>query len=101
MLLFPSNRCTGLLANLKNLRVIPPSTDFTEIDVSKSLLTPGRFHYPKVAKKSKLDELLTRRTHLKAIEERIFAAKKVSFDYLNLFRIRMSKMLTNYWFLGG
>ncbi|XP_065199486.1 nucleosome-remodeling factor subunit NURF301 [Planococcus citri] len=69
---------SSVLANLKNLKVIPPKTEFTEIDVSKSLLTPGRLHYPKVAKKSKLDELLTRRTHLKALEERQLAAKKAA-----------------------
>lgn len=33
-----------------------------------------------MAKKSKLDEFLTRRTHLKAIEERALAAKKVNID---------------------
>lgn len=68
---------SDLMMNLKNFKVMPSNNEITEIDVSKALLTPGRLHYPKVAKKSKLDELLTRRTHLKTIEERALAAKKV------------------------
>ena len=66
-----------LLANLKNLSVIPCETNVETIDVSKALLTPGRLLFPKVAKKSKLDEFLMRRTHLKALEERAHALKKV------------------------
>lgn len=52
---------------------MPPITHFEEIDVSKALTTPGRLLYPKVAKKTRLDELLTRRTHLKILEERRIA----------------------------
>lgn len=54
----------------KNLKVFPPITKFEEINITKALTTPGRLHYPKVAKKSKLDEFLGRRTHLKLLEER-------------------------------
>lgn len=52
-----------------------PITEFEEIDISKALTTPGRLHYPKVAKKSKLDDFLARRSHLKVIEERNLAQK--------------------------
>ncbi|KAJ9598490.1 hypothetical protein L9F63_010810, partial [Diploptera punctata] len=58
---------------LKNLKVFPPISKFEEIDITKALTTPGRLHYPKIAKKSRLDEFLTRRTHLKVLEERKFA----------------------------
>lgn len=63
---------------LKNLKVYPAISEFEEIDISKALTTPGRLNYPKVAKKSKLDEFLTRRTHLKLLEERTLS-QKVSF----------------------
>ncbi|XP_017781455.1 PREDICTED: nucleosome-remodeling factor subunit NURF301 isoform X2 [Nicrophorus vespilloides] len=62
--------------NLKDLRLVPSVTRFEEIDVSKALTTPGRLLYPKVAKKSKLDDLLTRRSHLKTLEERKIARIK-------------------------
>lgn len=66
-----------LLTNLKNMTVVPCDTNMDTIDVSKALLTPGRLLFPKVAKKSKLDEFLTRRAHLKILEERAHALKKV------------------------
>lgn len=53
--------------------MVPPITQFEEIDVSKALTTPGRLLYPKVAKKTRLDDLLTRRTHLKILEEKRIA----------------------------
>ncbi|XP_061402352.1 nucleosome-remodeling factor subunit NURF301 [Musca vetustissima] len=56
--------------NYKNVKV--HSIDHAEIgtiDVSKSLSTPGRLLYPKVAKKSYLDDLLSRRLQLKEAEE--------------------------------
>lgn len=62
---------------LKNLKVFPPITEFDEIDISKALTVPGRLHYPKVAKKTKLDDFLTRRTHLKFLEERTLAQKVI------------------------
>lgn len=58
---------------LKNLKVAPQITEFEEIDITKALTTPGRLLYPKIAKKSRLDEFLTRRTHLKILEERKIA----------------------------
>ncbi|XP_022917774.2 nucleosome-remodeling factor subunit NURF301 isoform X2 [Onthophagus taurus] len=63
-------------AALKNLKIIPPIDEFEEIVVSKALTTPGRLLYPKVAKKSKLDDLLTRRLQLKSIEEKKIAHTK-------------------------
>lgn len=43
------------------------------MDISKALTTPGRLLYPKIAKKSRLDEFLGRRNHLKLMEERKIA----------------------------
>lgn len=61
------------LGTLKHLKVYPPISEFEEIDITKALTSPGRLHYPKVAKKSKLDEFLARRLHLKLLEERLLA----------------------------
>ncbi|PNF38728.1 hypothetical protein B7P43_G14361 [Cryptotermes secundus] len=63
----------GRESALKHLRVFPPISKFEEIDITKALTSRGRLHYPKIAKKSRLDEFLTRRTHLKLLEERKFA----------------------------
>ncbi|XP_017481790.1 PREDICTED: nucleosome-remodeling factor subunit NURF301 isoform X1 [Rhagoletis zephyria] len=41
------------------------------IDVSKSLAMPGRLMYPKIARKSRLDDLLARRLELKQAEEEL------------------------------
>jgi hypothetical protein len=59
--------------SVKHLRVFPPISKFEEIDITKALTSRGRLHYPKIAKKSRLDEFLTRRTHLKILEERKLA----------------------------
>lgn len=56
-------------AEMKNVDVLPVTQKFEEIDVSKALTTPGRLLYPKIAKKSKLDDLLSRRIKLKEMEE--------------------------------
>ncbi|XP_066157343.1 nucleosome-remodeling factor subunit NURF301 isoform X1 [Euwallacea fornicatus] len=61
---------------LKNIEIVPIINEFEEIDVSKALTTPGRLLYPKVAKKSVLDELLARRLQLKILEERKIAQSK-------------------------
>ncbi|KAK7791905.1 hypothetical protein R5R35_005426 [Gryllus longicercus] len=61
------------LAALRNLKVFPPISKFEEIDITRALTSPGRLHYPKIAKKSRLDEFLARRSHLKAVEERKIA----------------------------
>lgn len=42
---------------------------FESVDVSRALTAPGRLLYPKLAKKSKLDDLLARRIHLRDAEE--------------------------------
>ncbi|RZC39906.1 nucleosome-remodeling factor subunit NURF301, partial [Asbolus verrucosus] len=55
--------------NMKNLRIVPMPCHFEEIDVSKALQTRSRLLFPKVAKKSKLDDLLQRRIQLKTLEE--------------------------------
>jgi nucleosome-remodeling factor subunit BPTF len=62
-----------LPGSLKHLKVFPPISKFEEIDITKALTSCGRLQYPKIAKKSRLDEFLTRRTHLKLLEERRFS----------------------------
>ncbi|EEB14731.1 fetal alzheimer antigen, falz, putative [Pediculus humanus corporis] len=57
---------------LNNLRVFRPIMEFETIDVTKALTSPGRLQYPKIAKKSKLDDFLLRRSNLKLLEERKF-----------------------------
>lgn len=51
-------------------KVLEIEKSFDYIDVSMALTTPGRCLYPKVAKRSTLDRLLTRRTMLKEAEEK-------------------------------
>lgn len=55
---------------MKIEKVFTPIQQFEEIDVTKALTTPGRLHYPKIAKKTRIDDFLARRTHLKLLEER-------------------------------
>ncbi|XP_037935979.1 nucleosome-remodeling factor subunit NURF301 isoform X3 [Teleopsis dalmanni] len=54
---------------IQNVRSHEQNIDI--IDVSVSLTTPGRLLYPKVAKKSRLDDLLSLRVELKEAEEQI------------------------------
>lgn len=49
----------------KNLKVSPAISSFESIDISEALLSSARLHYPKIAKKSKLDDFLERRMKLK------------------------------------
>ncbi|XP_018361113.1 PREDICTED: nucleosome-remodeling factor subunit NURF301 isoform X2 [Trachymyrmex cornetzi] len=60
----------SILAGMKIEKVFTPITEFEEININKALTTSGRLHYPKVAKKTKIDDFLARRTHLKFLEER-------------------------------
>lgn len=60
-------------ATLRNLKITPRITKFEEIDVSKALTSPARLLYPKIAKRSRLDDLLSRRAQLKLLEERRIA----------------------------
>ena len=60
----------AFLAGMKIEKVFEPIESFEEIDIMKALTTPGRLHYPKIAKKSRIDDFLARRTHLKLLEER-------------------------------
>jgi len=55
---------------MKIEKVFSPIIEFEEININKALTTTGRLHYPKVAKKTKIDDFLARRTHLKFLEER-------------------------------
>lgn len=60
------------LENYKNIKVHNIQDEYIGIvDVSKSLTTAGRLMYPKIAKKSILDDLLSRRIQLKEAEEQM------------------------------
>ncbi|XP_053625011.1 nucleosome-remodeling factor subunit NURF301 [Plodia interpunctella] len=59
--------------SMRNLTVEKEDEDFEEIDVEKALSSSTRRYYPKVARKSKLDDFLTRRTYLKFMEEKKIA----------------------------
>lgn len=52
------------------MKILPPINAFEEIDVSKALIAAGRILFPKVARKTSVDEFLARRTQLKVLEER-------------------------------
>ncbi|XP_031848361.1 nucleosome-remodeling factor subunit NURF301 E(bx) isoform X4 [Nomia melanderi] len=60
----------SFLAGIKIEKVFTPIREFEEIDITKALTTNGRLHYPKIAKKTRIDDFLARRTHLKLLEER-------------------------------
>lgn len=89
------------------MKIVPQVSEFEEIDISKALLTPGRLLFPKVARKSKLDDFLTRRTQLKTIEEKKIANTKteeaanedenvdVENDDMDLEEIGLDKQLNN------
>ncbi|XP_057659195.1 nucleosome-remodeling factor subunit NURF301 isoform X2 [Diorhabda carinulata] len=59
----------GVPSSLKSIEIVPPVSKFVEINVSKALTSPGRLLYPKIAKRTKLDNLLARRIQLKTMEE--------------------------------
>ncbi|CAH2086513.1 unnamed protein product [Euphydryas editha] len=59
-----------LPASMKNMKVEKETEDFEEIDVEKALSSSTRRYYPKIARKSKLDDFLARRTYLKFMEEK-------------------------------
>ncbi|KAJ8725630.1 hypothetical protein PYW08_003813 [Mythimna loreyi] len=60
--------------SMRNLKVEKDDDGFEEIDVEKALSSSTRRYYPKIAKKSKLDEFLARRTYLKFMEEKKLAS---------------------------
>ncbi|XP_029040603.1 nucleosome-remodeling factor subunit NURF301 isoform X2 [Osmia bicornis bicornis] len=60
----------SFLAGMKIEKVFTPIKEFEEIDITKALTTSGRLHYPKIGKKTRIDDFLARRTHLKLLEER-------------------------------
>ncbi|XP_034937972.1 nucleosome-remodeling factor subunit NURF301 isoform X2 [Chelonus insularis] len=68
----------SFLAGMKIEKVFTPIERFEEIDIMKALTTPGRLHYPKIAKKTRIDDFLARRTHLKILEERRFSQNEKS-----------------------
>lgn len=62
---------------MKIQKVFKPVIEFDEIDITKALTTSGRILYPKIAKKTRIDDFLARRTHLKLLEERRFQTEKL------------------------
>lgn len=69
---FAHGRNYKYLENYKNIEVHKiDNASIGIIDVSKSLRMAGRLLYPKIAKKSCLDDLLSRRIRLKEAEEQI------------------------------
>lgn len=58
---------------MRNLKLEKDDEDFEEIDVEKALSSSTRRYYPKIARKSKLDDFLARRTYLKFMEEKKLA----------------------------
>ncbi|CAL7947538.1 unnamed protein product [Xylocopa violacea] len=73
----------SFLAGMKIEKVYTPIKEFEEIDITKALTTNGRLHYPKIAKKTRIDDFLARRTHLKLLEERRLLQSEKSKELLN------------------
>ncbi|XP_026828403.1 nucleosome-remodeling factor subunit NURF301 isoform X1 [Ooceraea biroi] len=73
----------SFLAGIKIEKVFTPITEFEEIDITKGLTSPGRLYYPKIAKKTRIDDFLSRRTHLKLLEERRFLQSEKSKELAN------------------
>ncbi|CAB0041624.1 unnamed protein product [Trichogramma brassicae] len=71
------------LAGMKIQQVVKPITESEEIDITKALTTSGRAFYPKVAKKTRIDEFLARRTHLKLLEERRLSQSEKAREIIN------------------
>ncbi|XP_015431575.1 PREDICTED: nucleosome-remodeling factor subunit NURF301 [Dufourea novaeangliae] len=73
----------SFLAGIKIEKVFTPIKEFEEIDITKALTTSGRLHYPKIAKKTRIDDFLARRTHLKLLEERRLLQTEKSKEHQN------------------
>ncbi|XP_026669711.1 nucleosome-remodeling factor subunit NURF301 isoform X4 [Ceratina calcarata] len=73
----------SFLAGMKIEKVYTPIKEFEEIDITKALTTNGRLHYPKIAKKTRIDDFLARRTHLKLLEERRLLQSEKSKELLS------------------
>ncbi|VVD05225.1 unnamed protein product [Leptidea sinapis] len=56
--------------SIQNMKLETEIDDIEELDVEKALSSSTRRYYPKIARKSKLDDLLSRRTYLKLLEEK-------------------------------
>lgn len=77
----PDDITNGIIPDeLKDIEIVDSIEKFEEIDVSHALTTTGRILYPKIARKSKLDDFLTRRVHLKDVEERKLSLAKTEPD---------------------
>lgn len=68
------NDTSSLPADLKNVEMINVPDTFNSINVSEAMASRNRLLYPKIAKKSMLDDLLKHRVQLKQIEEEKIAA---------------------------
>lgn len=67
---------SNMSTELQKTTLVPVVDSFNQLDISGALTAENRLFYPKIAKKSVLDDLLKRRVQLKAEEEqRIEKAK--------------------------
>ncbi|XP_025163350.1 nucleosome-remodeling factor subunit NURF301 isoform X1 [Harpegnathos saltator] len=73
----------SFLTGMKIEKVFTPIAEFDELDITKALTTPGRLYYPKIAKKTRIDDFLARRTHLKTLEERKLLQSEKSKELTN------------------
>jgi nucleosome-remodeling factor subunit BPTF len=63
---------TNLPPELRGIELLPVMANFDGIDISRALTTSSRLLYPKIAKRSKLNDLLSRRIQLRELEEKSF-----------------------------
>lgn len=83
----------SVLAGMKIEKVYTPITEFEEIDITKALTTNGRLYYPKIGKKTRIDDFLARRTHLKILEERRLLQSVSEHRFLTCFFILSSYLV--------
>ncbi|XP_055707432.1 nucleosome-remodeling factor subunit NURF301 isoform X3 [Phlebotomus papatasi] len=74
----PLNSC--IPEEMQGAQIVPVVSNFDTINVSQALTSYGRLLYPKVAKKSRLDDLLQRRVQLRDAEERSMTRAKAPND---------------------
>lgn len=76
---------------MKIQKVFKPVTSFDEIDITKALTTSGRVFYPKIGRKTRIDDFLARRTHLKLLEERRLSQSEKLKEIANKTNIKKSE----------
>lgn len=71
---------TNVSAEIIKANIVPVIETFDRLDVTSALLAENRLLYPKIAKKSSLDDLLKRRVQLKIEEEQRIERKQTDVD---------------------